>query len=212
MTIDDFALARAVHVLSLVHWIGGVAVVATIILPRASKLPDAELAIEEFEAFERRFASQARVSVLLAGASGVYMLMKLDAWDRLRYASFWWLHLMIAVWAIFALMIYVLEPLLMHRLFRSYALQHKNSAFALVLRLHAFVLLVSALAIVAGVLGAHGGASLGASMAFDERADVADFEFKLSRSDAYDTRSLRTRGTEKDLCHEQASLPCHHLD
>ena len=157
MTIDDFALARAVHVLSLVHWIGGVAVVTTIILPRASKLPDAELAIAEFEAFERRFASQARISVLLAGASGVYMLMKLDAWDHLRYASFWWLHLMIAVWAIFALMIYVLEPLLMHRLFRSYALQHKNSAFALVLRLHVFALLVSALAIVAGVLGAHGG-------------------------------------------------------
>ena len=157
MIIDDFALARAVHVLSLVHWIGGVAVVTTIILPRVSKLPDAELAVAEFEAFERRFASQARISVLLAGASGVYMLMKLDAWDHLRYASFWWLQLMIAVWAIFALMIYVLEPLLIHQLFRSYALQHKNSALALVLRLHAFVLLVSALAIVAGVLGAHGG-------------------------------------------------------
>jgi uncharacterized membrane protein len=157
MTIDYFAVARAVHVLSLVHWIGGVAVVTTIILPRARKLPNAELAIAEFEAFERRFASQARISVLLAGASGVYMLMLLDAWDHLRYVSFWWLHLMIAVWAIFALMIYVLEPLLIHRFFRGYALKHKNNAFTLAIRLHAVALLISTLAIVVGVLGAHGG-------------------------------------------------------
>jgi uncharacterized membrane protein len=57
-TFDDFALARAAHVLALVHWIGGVAVVTTIILPRAAKLPSAELAITEFEVFERRFASR----------------------------------------------------------------------------------------------------------------------------------------------------------
>jgi len=157
MIIDNFALARAVHVLALVHWIGGVAIVTTIILPRTKKLPDAESAITEFEAFEQRFASQARISILLSGVSGVYMLMKLDAWELLRYASSWWLHLMIAVWAIFALMIYVLEPLLIHRLFRSYALQHKDSAFALAIKLHAVALLVSALAIVAGILGAHGG-------------------------------------------------------
>jgi uncharacterized membrane protein len=157
MIIDDFSLARAVHVLALVHWIGGVAIVSTIILPRARKLPDAESAITEFEAFEQRFAAQARISILLAGASGIYMLMKLDAWERLRYASFWWLHLMIAVWAIFALMIYLLEPLLMHRLFRAYALQHKDRAFALAIRLHSVALLVSVLAIAAGVLGAHGG-------------------------------------------------------
>ena len=81
----------------------------------------------------------------------------MDAWERLRYASFWWLHLMIAVWAIFALMIYLLEPLLMHRLFRAYALQHKDRAFALAIRLHSVALLVSVLAIAAGVLGAHGG-------------------------------------------------------
>jgi hypothetical protein len=36
------AQARAVHVLALVHWIGGVAIVTTIFLPRVSKLPDAD--------------------------------------------------------------------------------------------------------------------------------------------------------------------------
>jgi len=35
MMIDDFILAGAVHLLALVHWIGGVAMVATIVPPRA---------------------------------------------------------------------------------------------------------------------------------------------------------------------------------
>ena len=74
MMIDDFTLARAVHVLALVHWIGGVAVVTTIVLPRARTLPDARAALAAFELFEGRFAAQARVSILLAGLSGFYML------------------------------------------------------------------------------------------------------------------------------------------
>jgi uncharacterized membrane protein len=157
MTIDDFALARAVHVLALVHWIGGVAAVTTIVLPRARELPDARDAVAAFEAFERHFARQVRVSILFVGLSGVYMLMKLDAWDRFQYASFWWMDLMVAVWGVFALVVYVIAPLVIHRLFHDFALRQKHRAFALATRLHLIALSVSALTIVAGVLGAHGG-------------------------------------------------------
>jgi len=157
MLIDDLSLARAIHVLSLVHWIGGVSVVTTIVLPNARRLPDAAAAVAAFETFESRFARQARVSILLAGLSGVYMLMKLDAWNRFAHAAFWWLHLMVAVWLLFAVMIYGLEPLAIHRLFHDYALRNKDRAFALATWLHAMVLTVSALAIGAGILGAHGG-------------------------------------------------------
>ena len=157
MMIDDLALARAIHILALVHWIGGVAVVTTIVLPRARELPDAADAVAAFEAFERRFAQQARVSMFLAGLSGVYMLMRLDAWDRFQYASFWWMHLMVAVWVLFALMIYVVEPIVIHKLFHDFALREKDRAFALAAIFHAIALLVSAIAIGAGVLGAHGG-------------------------------------------------------
>jgi uncharacterized membrane protein len=156
MTIDDFALARALHVLALVHWIGGVAMVTTIVLPRARALPDARAALAAFEAFEGRFAAQVRVSILLAGLSGFYMLDKLQAWTRLLDPAFWWLALMVAVWAVFALMVFVLEPLVVHRLFHDYALRDKDRAFALAIRLHAAALAVSAVAIAAGVLGAHG--------------------------------------------------------
>ena len=82
MSFDDVALARAIHVLSVVHWIGGVAVVTTIVLPRLRKSLRAEAAIFEFEAFERRFAFQARISILLAGLSGAYLLMALDGGSR----------------------------------------------------------------------------------------------------------------------------------
>ena len=70
MMIDDLALARAIYVLALVHWIGGVAVVTTVVLPGARRMPNAKDAVAAFEGFEQRFASQARISILLAGLSG----------------------------------------------------------------------------------------------------------------------------------------------
>jgi len=155
MMIDDLAVARALHVLSLVHWIGGVAMVTTIVLPRARALPDADAALAAFEAFEGSFAAQARLSISLAGVSGLYMLNKLQAWGRLLDPTFWWLELMILVWAAFALMVFGLEPLIVHRLFHDYARRDKERAFALAINLHA-VAAISTVAIIAGVLGTHG--------------------------------------------------------
>jgi len=154
--INDFAVARALHVLALVHWIGGVAMVTTIVLPRARALADPYAALTAFEAFEGPFAVQARFSILLAGLSGFYMLNKLQAWTLLLDPTFWWLALMVAVWAVFALMVFVLEPLVVHRLLHDYALRDKDRAFSLAIRLHAVALTISCVAIVAGVLGAQG--------------------------------------------------------
>jgi uncharacterized membrane protein len=157
MEVEYAALARAIHVLALVHWIGGVAIVTTIVLPAARKLPDASAAIMAFESFERRFSAQVRISIALVGLSGLYMLYAFDAWDRFEYSSFWWLHLMVAVWAAFALMVYVLEPVLIHRVFHNLALRDTNRAFTTAMRLHAAALVFSVIAVGAGVLGAHGG-------------------------------------------------------
>ena len=157
MSDEYVALARAIHVLALVHWIGGVAVVTTIVLPAARRMPNALEALAVFEQFERRFAAQVRISIALVGASGLYMLYAFDAWDRFESLSFWWLHLMVAVWAVFAVMVYVVEPLFFHRVFRERVLRHKNQAFTIAMRLHAVALGVSVIAIGAGVVGAHGG-------------------------------------------------------
>jgi uncharacterized membrane protein len=55
MMIDDIEFARALHVLALVHWIGGVAMVTTIVLPRARALAEPPAALTAFEVFESRF-------------------------------------------------------------------------------------------------------------------------------------------------------------
>lgn len=154
--IDGLTLARGLHVLALVHWIGGVAMVTTIVLPRARTMADTSAAVAAFEAFEGRFAAQARYSILLAGISGFYMLDKIQAWDRLFDLAYWWLTLMVAVWVVFALMVFVLEPLVVHRLFHDYALRDKEHAFALAINSHLVALVVSGVAIAAGVLGGHG--------------------------------------------------------
>lgn len=159
MMIDDVAFARAIHVLAIVHWIGGVAVVTTIVLPRARRIADIGEAVAAFEAFEHPFAFQARISIFLAGLSGAYMLTRMQAWRLLYSASFWWLHLMIAVWLVFAVMIYVLEPLVIHGMFHEAVLRDKDSAFTTAILLHAAALAAAVAAILAGVLGAAGGFS-----------------------------------------------------
>jgi uncharacterized membrane protein len=154
--VSDIALARAIHVLAVTHWIGGVAAVTTIVLPRARAMPDPQRALEVFESFERPFAAQVRISILLVGLSGAYMLMRLNAWDMFRDPSFWWLHLMVAVWLLFALIVYVLEPVFLHRRFHDFALSNKDRALAAAIGFHIVLLTVAAIAIVAGVLGAMG--------------------------------------------------------
>jgi uncharacterized membrane protein len=75
--MDDVAVARALHVVSVVLWIGGVGFVTTVLLPGVSRNPPEER-FDTFDSIERRFASQARVTTLLAGLIGAYMLIRLD--------------------------------------------------------------------------------------------------------------------------------------
>ena len=153
----DLLIARAIHALGLIHWIGGVAFVTTIVLPSARRASTAEEAPAIFKAFESRFAPQVRISILLVGITGIYMMSELRAWSRLLSLSFWWLDLMIAVWLVFAIMVYILEPLGIDRRFDELAMRNKDRAFAVMTSLHALALLVATIAIAAGVLGAHGG-------------------------------------------------------
>ena len=156
ITFDWPTLARAVHVLSVVHWIGGLAVVTTIVLPAAKRMETPQEALAAFEMFEHRFALQARWSVALAGFSGGYMFTLSYGWNRVFEPSLWWLQLMMVVWLLFALTLFVLEPLLLHEMFRRYALDQPKRAYDVAIRLHALALVASVVAIGAGVLAAHG--------------------------------------------------------
>lgn len=154
--MDDLTLARALHVVAVVHWIGGVAFVTLVLLPAVRRLAAPETRVALFEAIERRFAGQARVSTLVAGLTGFWMTERLDAWGRFADPGFWWMHAMLALWAVFTLMLFVLEPLVLHRWFHARAQRDPVAAFALIQRLHVALLAASAVTVAGAVLGAHG--------------------------------------------------------
>ena len=72
--MDELVFARVLHVLGVVLWIGGVAMVTTVLLPTLARMPSAIEAMAFFEQFRRRFAAQARISTLFVGVTGFYMV------------------------------------------------------------------------------------------------------------------------------------------
>jgi len=94
-------LARVMHVLAVMVWIGGLSVVTTALLPaiRKGELGDIEW-FAAFQAVERRFARQVRIAILLVGATGLYMIEEADLWARFGSIAYWWMHAMVGLWAI----------------------------------------------------------------------------------------------------------------
>jgi uncharacterized membrane protein len=154
--MDDTTIARAVHVLAVVFWIGGVAFVTTIVLPALRRIAAPAERLALFDLIERRFAWQARATTLLAGFSGLYMLMRLDLWDRFFLAGFWWMHAMVAVWLVFTAMLFAAEPLFLHRWLLARAKARPDATFALVQRLHWLLLGLGVITILGAVAGSHG--------------------------------------------------------
>jgi uncharacterized membrane protein len=149
-------VARILHVIGVVLWIGGVAMVTTVLLPATRRLKLPEERVQFFERIETGFARQARWSVLITGLSGFYLAYLLDAWDRFRQPSYWWMHAMVLIWAIFTVMLFVLEPLWLHRWFQQSAQRYPERTFKLIQRLHWLLLSISLLTIAGAVAGSHG--------------------------------------------------------
>jgi uncharacterized membrane protein len=155
-TSDYFILARTLHVIGVVAWIGGVAFVTTIFIPSLKKVTDSENRLELFEQLEGKFAFQARFVTLITGASGYYMLDIMNVWERYQHIQFWWMHLMTFIWGIFTLVLFVLEPLFLHRWFKEKAINDSDNAFMWLHRMHKVLLSLSLLAIFGAVAGSHG--------------------------------------------------------
>jgi uncharacterized membrane protein len=93
--VDDVAVALALHVLAVIHWIVGLSFVTLIVLPLARSRSTSADGFALFESVERRFAAQVRVSIPLAGATGLWMTCRLDLWGRLAGPHFWWMSAML---------------------------------------------------------------------------------------------------------------------
>ena len=152
---DLAALARALHVAAVVHWIGGLIFVTFVVLPTlGDQKPETRAA--GFAAIERRFAGQARISVALAGVTGFYLVSALGLWPSLADPAMWRLAAMLALWTVFAIMLFVAEPLFLHGWFDRRAARDPLRAHALLTRMHRILTTFALVTIIGTVAGAHG--------------------------------------------------------
>ena len=122
--------------------------VTATLLPIFNRLP-AGARLQRIREFEHRFAGQARVAVLLAGITGFWMLDLRFGFAGLHEHA--WLGLMLGVWVLFAIMLFIAEPL---RVPARLGVIRRPRAF---LMLHAVLLTLALAAIAGGVIGANGG-------------------------------------------------------
>ncbi len=153
---DLVVLARILHILAVTLWIGGVAFVTTVLIPALRNLPDENQRLVLFERLEGRFAFQAKLTTLLTGLSGLWMLDYLNAWSRYSDPQYWWLHLMTFIWFIFSFVLFVLEPLFLHKIFHRLAERDSEAAFLKLHRMHVILLSLSLIAIAGAMAGTHG--------------------------------------------------------
>jgi len=152
--MEDFAFARALHVLAVVLWIGGMAFVTLVVTPavRADHPPEERML--RFHRFERRFVWHARLWVLVAGATGFWMIWRADLWNRISDPTSWWMAAMVLVWAVFVGMLFVIEPLVLHR--KMLAGDPDGANFRRLARMHHILLAASVVTILGAVGGSHG--------------------------------------------------------
>ena len=141
-----FNILLAIHVLSVVWWIGGVFTVTTSLLPLFNRLP-ADDRVQWIKRFEECFANQARIAILLAGISGFWMYALLPG----EITHTWWIGLMLLVWVLFAIMLFVAEPL--HLPVQLGVIRSPRKFLVL----HAVLLALALATIACGVIGARGG-------------------------------------------------------
>jgi uncharacterized membrane protein len=155
--MDDVIAARILHVLGVVLWIGGVAMVTTVLLPVLARMQSAAEAMIFFARYRQQFSAQARFTTLLVGLTGFYMVYALDAWQRFTQWQFWWMHTMVLIWLLFSVMLFVMEPRARHR---SSTVPAQNNispeAFAKIQRKHMTLLILSLITIAGAVAGSHG--------------------------------------------------------
>lgn len=154
--MEYLTLARVLHVIAVVLWIGGVSMVTTVIIPAVKKMKSKEEQMETFEKIEGRFALQAKITTLITGISGFYMVYVLDAWNRFLEPRYWWFHTMVIVWVLFTIVLYILEPFILHKLFKKYANINPEKTFNIMHKAHWILLILSLITIAGAVFGSHG--------------------------------------------------------
>jgi uncharacterized membrane protein len=153
--VEWWGVARALHVVGVVLWIGGVAMVTLVLIPAVRRVRDDD-AVALFERFEHGFARQSRWTTLLVGATGFYLVAALDLWPRFADVRYWWMSAMVLVWALFTIMLFVLEPFFLQRWSAERARRDPRGTLRLIALVHAILLVLSLATVAGAVAGSHG--------------------------------------------------------
>ena len=154
--MNDVITARALHVLAVMIWIGGVSMATTVVLPAVRRGDLGPNWLQAIQAIERRFVWQARTAILVVGLTGFYMTWRLDLWDRLLTTTFWWMHAMLCLWLLFVFLLFIAEPFILKRRFHRWATVRPDVAFAWLQRAHWMLLALSVVTILGAVAGSQG--------------------------------------------------------
>lgn len=149
-------VARVLHVLAIVIWIGGIAAVTTVVFPAMRRMDSTEHKVWLFEQVENNFRPQARIAWLIVGLTGLYMLGSMGAWVRFVEPRYWWMHAMVGLWVIFGLMLFIIEPLVVGPHIRRSLASEPHRALARMEALHWLLLGLSLAVIAAVVSGIYG--------------------------------------------------------
>lgn len=154
--MENYIIARVLHVVGVVIWIGGVTMVTMVVLPSIKRLKNPEERLQTFEEIEGSFARIAKITTLITGITGFYMIYLVDGWSRYTQFSYWWIHAMTAIWLIFTIILFVLEPFILHKLLKKYSKSHPLKTYKIIQRAHWFLLTLSIITIIGAVAGSHG--------------------------------------------------------
>lgn len=147
-----FVVARVLHVLAIVIWIGGIGAVTTVVFPAMRRIDSNEQKIWLFEQVERSFRPQARIAWLIVGATGIYMVSYLGAWEHFSTPHYWWMNAMVGLWVVFGLMLFIVEPLIVGPRIRQRLASEPHSAVRRMEVMH-WLLLGLSLFVIASVVG-----------------------------------------------------------
>jgi len=148
-------LSVVLHVIGVVVWIGGVAFVTIILFPMIHDMEDPMEKALLFQRVENRFAGIARVMIVMVGLTGLFNLYEKGLYHILSTPQGWWLHLMITVYTVYALLIFGLEKALFKRIFKDIKNMNADQVFFRMTVFHWVVLILSLLAVAGGVIGTY---------------------------------------------------------
>ncbi len=143
-----YVVALTIHVLSIVIWIGGVSFVTLVTFPMILRMDKSLEMVMMFQGTEHRFGKIAKVMVILAGLSGLYLI-----YEKGLSTAVW---VMIILWAVYASLLFGLEKAIFKKLFdKPGEKTDTKKVFNILQAFHWVVLGLSFLAVAAGVYAGH---------------------------------------------------------